>query len=88
MPTILYVGELHNQDRLSSDGFLNIVWSHDVVTLYVEPQFTTVYKRSHIVLIVTMATQMSGPSGQITNCSLTGDIWVVVMATPGTVQPG
>ena len=35
------------QSRQSSDGFLNIVWSHDVVTLYVEPQFTTVYKRGH-----------------------------------------
>ena len=48
-------------------------WSPDVVTLYVEPQFTTVYKRGH--MIATMATQMSGPSAQPTNCSLIGETY-------------
>ena len=49
--TIFYVGELHNQGRLSSDGFLNIVCGTTV--------HYSLQNRSHIVMIVTMATQMN-----------------------------
>ena len=77
-------GELYNQDKTI---FIQMVtWCSNIVC------GTTVHyslqKSSHIVLIVTMATQMSWPSGQTTNCSLIGDTLLVAMAIPGAVQPG
>ena len=68
-------GELYNQDKTI---FIQMVTPCSNIVCGTTVHYS-LQKRAHIVLIVTMATQMSWPSGQTTNCSLIWDIWLVVM---------